>query len=112
MGVLAPRPRNEENDHRVRAISTSTWKRTIQGCRSGLEDHGFLPDPLADRSHGLVRHTKDPCNAPQSFAFSPRRDFKPSLSRDTWSFDGRIPANSGASAGAKHSLRVEEGDKR
>jgi hypothetical protein len=58
MVVLGPPRCYEDDDHRVRAISTSAVMRTSQGCRHGLRDRSFLSDPREDRSHRFVGDTE------------------------------------------------------
>ena len=60
---------------------------TSQCCRNGLGDRGWLPDPLADRSHCFVRHVEVPSHRSQPLGRYPQRDLGPLLLGDPWTFD-------------------------
>jgi hypothetical protein len=78
----APAARHEEDDDRDRAMRTSVWNRTIQGCENGRGDRGFLPNLLADRSHRFVRDAAMARHASESLAFGPDSNVTPLVARD------------------------------
>jgi hypothetical protein len=113
MVVLGPPRCYEDDDHRVRAISTSAVMRTSQGCRHGLRDRSFLSDPRADRSHRFVGDTEIPCHAPQSFTLGSRRKLCPLRTGDARFFDYRgIVPNSGSSPPSKQAIGVQQRNQR